>query len=380
MANSPAPSDPPPHSVHFGESRALNRDALEELAWAIEMGQGEFTLLLARCNYARLQRELADQLQQICAVPLTRVELPTSALTLYTALQEALGDAHPEAVMVFGLEQVQALAQVLVSTNQVRDDFRATFPFPLVLWVNDDVLKQLIRQAPDFHSWSTLTDLAIAPDNLLRSLWEGASELFSALLVADSPVTFRRRYQSLNLDALKQGELRSAIADLNAQHIPLPLPLEASLHFIQGIETSDSTDAIAHFQKSLELWQHLEIASSPSAPSPLPPIPLLTALTRYYLGNTLYYLHEKQRDEQPDWQPAREFLEQAIAQFEQLQRPDLVAQCVTPLERLLHRLQAWDDLDALAQRGLQLHQRYQMTTSIAKDHGFLAEAALHRQQ
>ncbi len=56
--------------------------------------------------------------------------------------------------MVFGLEFVVAIDQVLSATNLVRDEFRKQFPFPLIVWINDDILQKLVRLAPDFHSWA----------------------------------------------------------------------------------------------------------------------------------------------------------------------------------------------------------------------------------
>ncbi len=37
--------------------------------------------------------------------------------------------------MVFGLESVGDLDVLWSATNQVREEFRKNFPFPLVLWV-----------------------------------------------------------------------------------------------------------------------------------------------------------------------------------------------------------------------------------------------------
>ncbi len=37
--------------------------------------------------------------------------------------------------MVFGLESVGNLDELWSATNQVREEFRKNFPFPLVLWV-----------------------------------------------------------------------------------------------------------------------------------------------------------------------------------------------------------------------------------------------------
>jgi hypothetical protein len=36
----------------------------------------------------------------------------------------------------------------------VRNEFPKQFQFPLVLWINDEVLQKLIRLAPDFKNWA----------------------------------------------------------------------------------------------------------------------------------------------------------------------------------------------------------------------------------
>jgi hypothetical protein len=43
---------------------------------------------------------------------------------------------------------------LLIATNLVRDEFRKQFPFPIVLWIDDEVLQKMIRLAPDFKNWA----------------------------------------------------------------------------------------------------------------------------------------------------------------------------------------------------------------------------------
>ena len=51
-------------------------------------------------------------------------------------------------------------------TNQMRDEFRRSFSFPLVLWVNDEIVQKLIKLAPDFYNWaSTPISLSCMPEN-----------------------------------------------------------------------------------------------------------------------------------------------------------------------------------------------------------------------
>ncbi|MEH2236740.1 hypothetical protein [Nostoc sp.] len=67
-----------------------------------------------------------------------------SRRTLYTAIREEFGEDIPACVMVVGLETVPDLAVMLTSANQVREEFRNNFAFPLVLWIDDEIYKQLI--------------------------------------------------------------------------------------------------------------------------------------------------------------------------------------------------------------------------------------------
>ncbi|HEY9298066.1 MAG TPA: hypothetical protein VIQ31_17245, partial [Phormidium sp.] len=106
---------------------SYNQSALEELAWAIEASQGQFSLFLARSNYTKLRSQLAQRLQQRCAVPIRTLELHKSETTLYHSIQSELGTEKPNALMVFGLEIVEDLEHLLSATNQVREEFQKNF-------------------------------------------------------------------------------------------------------------------------------------------------------------------------------------------------------------------------------------------------------------
>jgi hypothetical protein len=80
--------------------------------------------------------------------------LHPSVDTLLTTMLTAVENPPPPALMVFGLESVVAIDQLLSATNLVRDEFRKHFPFPLILCINDELLQKLIRLAPDFKSWA----------------------------------------------------------------------------------------------------------------------------------------------------------------------------------------------------------------------------------
>ena len=130
-------------------------EKLQNLAWAINTSKGEFTLFLARCNYTNLRSQLLENLQLCCGLQIRVIVLDESATVLYTLIRDKLGQEQPDCLTVCGLESVRELESLLAATNQVREEFRKNFPFPLVLWVNDEILTKMIRLIPDFENWST---------------------------------------------------------------------------------------------------------------------------------------------------------------------------------------------------------------------------------
>ncbi|MDY6807180.1 MAG: hypothetical protein SXA11_25670, partial [Cyanobacteriota bacterium] len=47
--------------------------------------------------------------------------------------------------------------ELLTAANIVRNQFREQLPFPLILWVTEEVQQKLMRLAPDFYSWAAVT-------------------------------------------------------------------------------------------------------------------------------------------------------------------------------------------------------------------------------
>ncbi|MFS0518652.1 hypothetical protein ACEYW6_28700 [Nostoc sp. UIC 10607] len=168
MTDSPYP--PKDNLVNNDVYNGLRLRSLQQLAWGIEGSVGQFTLILARCNYASLRDRLIERLREICQVEIRLLVVQESRKTLYTAIREEFGEDVLGCVMVVGLETVQNLAVMLTSANQVREEFRKNFAFPLVLWIDDEIYKQLIQVAPDLESWAITKNFAIAKDDLITLL------------------------------------------------------------------------------------------------------------------------------------------------------------------------------------------------------------------
>ncbi|MEB3358142.1 MAG: hypothetical protein VKK04_15545, partial [Synechococcales bacterium] len=352
------------------DADVYNQQAVEKLARAIAMASGEFALVLAHCNYQKLRQSMVRWFRRVCPAQVCEITLAAEEQTLFRAVQVALQsrDAPPDVVMVFGLEAVADLPQLLKATNQVRDEFRNLCPFPLVLWVTDEVLRHLIRLAPDFQSWATLIDFQLATTQLVDALRQGEEALFNHVL----EVGVGRFLSNTDIfgDRYRQ-ELLSALGDLAQRQEFLEPNLQASLEFVRGREAYavDQLDtALHHYTKSLGYWEHT-------------PDLKRQACLLYSLGLLWRTRAERNRARHQAYcEEARSYFERCIATFEQAHQPQLTARFINVLGDTLQRLEAWNELDRVAQRAVQLHQQYSNLFRLARAYGFLSEVAIAREQ
>ncbi|NJL11473.1 MAG: hypothetical protein HC908_18720 [Calothrix sp. SM1_7_51] len=145
---------------------ADNQHSLTRLIRAIAFGQGQFALILVRCNYLQLRLSMLENLRTVTKdIYLREIFLEASIESLHNKIISDLhldnpvvaSDKKPDAVMIFGLESVTLLEELIVNINQARDIYAANFSFPLVLWLTEEVAASLSRNAPDFKSWAATT-------------------------------------------------------------------------------------------------------------------------------------------------------------------------------------------------------------------------------
>ena len=382
------------------EVAVYNERSLTALDRAIAFSEGEFSLVLVRCNYKRLRERILRQLRELSEnrYEIRQLELPTSVTTLYTTIQihshggletgqtaggqgnpqDTPAESLPPALFILGLESVDALEDLLTSTNQVRDEFRKRLPFPLILWVNDEVLQKLVRFAPDFASWAaTPIKFEIATSELIDFLRQKADSLFKTVLHGGlgryAPWRICTHHSFLNLatDCRSRLELDSALKDLQCRGQVIEPELQAGLEFVLGQYdyASDLIDsAIARYQKSLRFWRasnHLERQGV-----------LLFHLGLCYCRQGDLHRTQRHRNLEEAWP----YLQQCVEAFEQAKRADLVAQFITQLAEVLERLEAWDVLKQVAHKSLKLHQTYGSKAQLAQDYGFLAQVAIRQSQ
>lgn len=334
-----------------------NERSLRSLGRAIALSAGQFSLCLVCCNYKVLQQRMLQELS-LREYQIHQVVLPHNVITLYT-IHSQLANIQPSALMVLGLESVDALDDLLTSINHVRDEFRKRHHFPMVLWVNDEVLQKVVRFAPDFASWAaTPIRFDMTSQELLQFLQQETNSLFTAVLQPDT-----KHHSTLGQWHLS-NEFKNAIKDLQNRGIELEPELNASLEFVFGLDdyVSDRIDsALAHFQQSLQFWQ--------------PPHLLRIGVVLYYIGLCYYRCSERNHtDNHHHLLQAKSYFQQSLQVFESA-RPDIVAQFIGQLSEVLQQLCEWEQLHAVAEKSLELHHIYGTHIQLACDYGFLAEVA-----
>jgi hypothetical protein len=137
------------------DSAKYNERSFSTLTRALRLSQGYFSFVLVNCNSLALRQQIVDRLQATCAVKPRQLFLPESATTLYRTIAAEVDGEQPPALMILGLESVQAIDRLLVSTNLVCSEFSKKFSFPVVFWVTDELLRKIIRTAPDLYNRMT---------------------------------------------------------------------------------------------------------------------------------------------------------------------------------------------------------------------------------
>lgn len=374
---------------------AHNQSALAELQRAVSLRPRRFSLILAQCNYTRLQTLLIEALGS--TLPMQLVGVSPQERNLRSALAQAIPDQSPTVLMVTGLESVPALTSLFQAANLGRDAFPATVPCPVVVWLNEHSVGRLTRHAPDFKSFAAAPLVFRYPiPVLVQSLHRNANQLFATMLSLgdDSPhPSHTRRYQP---GSLLRTELDFALADLAEARTTLDAELQASLAFLQGrdaLSRGNLDQAHAYFDHSLTYWQDQgdqagpsEVATTPLA-SPAsdgnaialqdtPPTALQKqAVLLFYLGVTWRSRAARERLLYRQLlAEAEDRFSHCLALFRAEGRLDWVGKFLHSLAEVKQKREDWEGLAAIAQEGLQLHRGD--AVRLARNYGYLAEIAL----
>ncbi|MGC9524174.1 MAG: AAA family ATPase [Limnospira sp.] len=369
-----------PHPLD--DTIAQNASQLHTLSRTLRLSEGQFSLLVVRCNSINLREQVVRDLREQSPLPIRELHLPPSVQSLYGTIQAALaGEAEPSVLMVYGLESVRDLDAVLDATNFAREAFR-NFSFPLVLWIDDNLWKKMNRRAQDFTSWATTYEFVLGTRELLdfleskaRQVFAGVQELGALQFVPNSKI----------LGPNSASELELAYRDLKRQIDVFPAELEGSLKFVLGryCYTHHEIDSARNlYQESLDFWrQNAQVSHAATTDfSHLE----WQGILLFHIGLCDIYQAEQYRhgSSYGEWERAKQHLQQCIQRFELARRQDLVAKFINKLGEVLRQLEDWDALWDLAIASRQLHQTPGAISRVllAQDYGFLAEVALRRRE
>ncbi len=146
-----------------------NQDAYDDLIVSIEAGEGKLSLLIAVCDngtfrdeiIAKYEAELQPHFRHY-RTTLTRGEPSLNgAINKLVEQEEYLRNSQPAVITVTGVQQLfflkfgeeQSEQEKFFGYLQWTREALREYPFAIVLWVTNQLLVNLIKQAPDFWSW-----------------------------------------------------------------------------------------------------------------------------------------------------------------------------------------------------------------------------------
>ncbi|MEH1787010.1 MAG: hypothetical protein V7L23_15870 [Nostoc sp.] len=389
--------------------RAANERALRSLGRAITLSSGQFSLVFVCCNYRALQERMLQRLEELSSGvhQILKVVLPHNARSLYTSIHlQLLTEANPpSALMILGLESVDGIDDLLRSINHIRDEFRKRHPFPMILWVNEEILQKVVRLAPDFASWAaTPIRFEMTTQSLLQFLQQETDSLFATVLLSDAAqqqnLQVAKHYATVEQVWEHSYELHFAIRELHNRGITLEPELYASLEFVFGLDNyiSDRINkALSHFQQSLQVWQKLAeteeageqgsrgaggdegVFSSFTPPNRPSPLLLRQGILLFYIGLCYCrFAEQNQTENRRHWNTAKSYFQKCLNILQVAGRLDIVAGFINQLAEVLQYLQEWEELQTVAQNSLELHQTYGSQIQLACDYGFLAQVAVQQ--
>ncbi len=342
-----------------------NQEELVRLKRSIEYSEGEFSLFLLHCNYGDLRNKIAQHLQELFFYRIREIYLNPSIKKLYSTIIKEIGTEIPYGLMIFGLEEVQDIAEVLKSTNLVRGEFKKNLPFPILLWVNDQIIRDLTKFAPDFKSWATRREFVLTNDDLSQLIQVKIDIIFNQA-AHQNVNNFKEKF----LQDFLEIEAACKYKNLHKSGQLLESEFDASQNFILGLNAyllGKVNAALKYYELSYRFWQ-----SNSNF--------LRQAILELYIA--LAYQHKydiNYLENRNDMLKTKKYFQACIHSFRQAERQDLIAEHISLLCEVLRRLKLWKPLQKVAEESLKLHDgNYNNQLKKAEDYSFLAEAALEQ--
>ncbi|MGD1937528.1 MAG: hypothetical protein ACFCA4_08240 [Cyanophyceae cyanobacterium] len=228
---------------------------------AIALSEGQFSLVLVRCNYGALEQAWIEGLpKQDPWQGLHWVHVSPELQDLLEPLEATTATGQPTAVMVSGLSNLATLDEVLVQANQLRDRFKS-LPCPVVLWLSDRALEKFARFAPDLKSWAaTPVVMEVSPDELLGFLGDRTEAIFQQALTVSGAYSLELPIGEFSIAPQIFQGLVEGRGELAEAGMPCPPTLEADYLFALGLEAYSSQEidkARGLFKECGRFWEKI---------------------------------------------------------------------------------------------------------------------------
>jgi tetratricopeptide (TPR) repeat protein len=361
----------------------LNQRALATLARSITVSQGRFALMLVRCSYTALRHRLAHQLKATCPVQVQELTLPRTLNNLWQPLANATAHQKQRALMVYGLEDVENLAELITNLEADQGELTGRCQMPVVLWLTEESLSMFVKMAPGLYA-NTITAITLrASLTELDVLWrESSDRLFGELLDRGVETFISNQEVGFCEQAKIRRELQAATRDLkNAGS--LPPALAATWQFILGRDEDgrkNMGEALVRYQKSLTIWEKLQnqTESGELQCFTINSLQARWALVKLHMGQC-YYQQSLLAGSvgHPNLQLAKDTFLAVVRIFARQQRFELCWQVMTLAGKTLCALGHWLELENIANAVLSEEGVEDLPLNQAQAYGFLAEVALH---
>ncbi|WP_416666116.1 tetratricopeptide repeat protein [Egbenema bharatensis] len=222
-----------PTDQHDREWEQENLRNFRKLLLSVQASLKQLNLLIAICDHPTYREELIrDYEAQLTAKGITclRVQLDRHQTSLKQALlalaaeEPALYEDQPVMVTVCGADQMlsvrldqeqSAREQFFFSLQWTREALRQ-FQFPIVIWLTEQITRELTQQAPDFWSWRGGVFQFVRPIGRSDNRSSGEFQDFQLEAKPKKPISLAESRQKIQ-------ELQKQIATLEVQDPESPL-------------------------------------------------------------------------------------------------------------------------------------------------------------
>jgi tetratricopeptide (TPR) repeat protein len=184
---------------------------LKHLLRALQMCQG-FGLYFARCNTVSLRNDLVATLKAKLNKPIIELALnPENDIFIDAQMTELLANASDDAVVfIYDLEKLFYLKdRHVIQELNWRRGFYGRSNHPIVFWLPEFLLAEIVNEAPDFADWrSGLYEFSLSQSeqlDLMDSTWQSANENFVEQLSLSEKQRWIVNLQNLLAELAEQG-------------------------------------------------------------------------------------------------------------------------------------------------------------------------------